>query len=45
MKIYRFILAVILVLAIGVGIWYCISAYNEERTDEEGLLVWEEMFE
>lgn len=42
MRVYRIILAVILVLAISCGIWYCISAYNEQRSNKDGLLVFEE---
>ena len=42
MKVYRGVLIAILVLTICYGIWYCVSAYNEQRQTERGLLVWEE---
>ncbi len=42
MKVYRTILAIILVAVVGFGIWYCVSVYNEQRSDKDGLLVWEQ---
>lgn len=42
MRVYRIVLVVILVVAIGCGIWYCLSAYNEQRSDRDGLLVFDE---
>lgn len=41
MKVYRFVLALVLVVAIGFGVWYVISAYNEQRSSKDGLLVQE----
>ena len=41
MKVYRIVLAVILVFIIGFGVWYCISTYNEQRSNKDGLLVWD----
>ncbi len=39
MKIYRFFLVVILVAVIAFGVWYVVSAYNEQRSSENGMLV------
>ena len=39
MKIYRFFLVVILVAVIAFGVWYVVSAYNEQRSSEKGMLV------
>lgn len=42
MKVYRIVLVLILVAAIGCGIWYCVYTYNEQRSNKDGLLVWEQ---
>lgn len=39
MKVYKIILTVVLVAAIVFGVWYCLSAYNEQRSGERGMLV------
>ncbi len=39
MKIYRTILAVIVVIAIGAALVYCFLCYEEQKLDEKGLLV------
>ena len=39
MKVYRFFLVVILVAVIAFGVWYVVSAYNEQRSSEKGMLV------
>lgn len=39
MKIYRIILTIVLVAVIAFGVWYCLSAYNEQSSGEKGLLV------
>ena len=39
MKVYRVVLVIILVIAIVWGVWYCISAYNEQSSSEKGMLV------
>ena len=44
MKVYRGVLIAILILAICYGVWYCVSAYKEQRSTERGLLVWEETY-
>lgn len=41
MKVYRFVLALVLVAAIGFSVWYVVSAYNEQRSSKGGLLVQE----
>lgn len=43
MKLYKGILAAVIVLAIGFGIWYCVSAYYHRSSNDRGLLVqqWE----
>ena len=42
MKVYRRVLLLILSLA-GLGIvWYCLFVYNEQRSIDRGVLVWEE---
>ena len=39
MKVYTIFLVIILVAVIAFGVWYCISAYNEQSSTEKGLLV------
>ena len=41
MKVYKIILVLILVIAIGCGFWYYLSTRNEQRSDRDGLLVYE----
>ena len=38
-NIYRLFLLVLLVAAVGGGIWYCYRAYESQRTPEDGTLV------
>ena len=45
MKTYRIILAIVLVAIIAFGVWYCVSAYNEQRSTEKGILVEHNHFE
>ncbi|MGN1155242.1 MAG: hypothetical protein ACI4TK_03620 [Agathobacter sp.] len=45
MKVYRIILAIILVITIAWGVWYCVSTYNEHSSDKKGILVQEEYAE
>lgn len=45
MKVYRIILTIVLVAVIAFGVWYCISAYNEQNSDKKGLLVQDEYAE
>lgn len=39
MKTYRIFLVCLLLVACGVCVWYCYSAYNEQRSIERGTLV------
>jgi hypothetical protein len=38
-RIYRYLLVVVLVALIAWGIWYVISHYQEQSTYEDGVLV------
>ena len=38
-RIYRCIIAALMVAAIGFGVWYCIYTYDEQRSIEDGTLV------
>lgn len=42
MRVYRILLAVILTVAIGFGVWYCILMYNDNTSEKDGLLVFDE---
>ena len=39
MKVYKFILTIVLVAVIAFGVWYCLASYNEQRSEEKGMLV------
>lgn len=39
MRVYRIILSLLLAAAIAFGIWYCVSMYQEQGTQQKGLLV------
>lgn len=41
MRLYRSFLIVVIFIAIGWGIWYCISNYNDEPSKIDGTLVQE----
>jgi len=43
MRIYRCVLVVLMVAAIGFGVWYCTHSYNEQRSMEDGTLVLNEI--
>lgn len=42
MRIYRVVLMIFLVMAIGFGVWYCVYSYDEQRSTKDGTLVLEE---
>jgi len=39
MRIYRCFLVVLMIAAIGFGVWYCTNFYAEQRSIEDGTLV------
>lgn len=39
MRMYRCFLVVLMLAAIGFGVWYCTYTYNEQRSNENGTLV------
>lgn len=39
MRMYRCFLIVLMLAAIGFGVWYCTYAYNEQRSTEDGTLI------
>jgi len=39
MRMYRCFLVVLMVAAIGFGIWYCTNFYPEQRSVKDGTLV------
>ncbi len=41
MKIYRSFLVVLIIVAIGFGVWYCVSSYQEQQTIKDGTLVFD----
>lgn len=41
--IYRTILLLLLLTAIGGGIWYCCRVYESQRSPDDGILVEAEM--
>lgn len=40
MKIYRCILGCLLAFFIILGVWYVVSNINEQRSIDEGTLIW-----
>lgn len=42
MRVYKMILVLILICAFVFGVWYCFTAYNEQRSTEKGTLVYEQ---
>ena len=40
MKIYRCVIGCLLVFFIAIGVWYVLSCYSEQRSIEDGLLIW-----
>lgn len=45
MRIYRCVLVILMVAAIGFGVWYCTYSINEQRSIENGTLVFYDFFE
>ena len=41
MRLYKSFLVVVLLVAIGWGVWYCISNYNDKPSEIDGTLVYE----
>ena len=42
MRVYKMILVLIIAAAFIFGVWYCVTAYNEQRSTDKGTLVYEE---
>lgn len=41
MKIYRCVIGLLMAFFIIVGVWYVVSCYDEQRSIEDGILVWQ----
>ena len=41
MRVYRGLLVLVILIAIGWGIWYCVSNYNDQPSNIDGTLVYE----
>ncbi|MBQ6811653.1 MAG: hypothetical protein IJP06_00930 [Agathobacter sp.] len=39
MRIYRCFIVVLMIVAIGFGVWYCTNFYAEQRSVKDGTLV------
>lgn len=44
-RIYRCIIAVLMIAAIGFGVWYCVYTYDEQNSIKDGTLVFGEVKE
>lgn len=42
MRLYRCILVILIVAAIGFGVWYCTYSISEQRSIKDGTLVFYE---
>ena len=42
MRVYKLILVLIIAAAFIFGVWYCYTTYNEQRSTDRGMLVYEE---
>lgn len=42
-RIYRCVIAALMVAAIGFGVWYCVYTYDEQRSIKDGTLVLHEV--
>jgi len=42
-RMYRWFIGSLMVLAIAFGIWYVVSNFDEQSSVQDGTLVWEEM--
>ena len=40
-RLYRSFLVVVILIAIGWGVWYCVSNYNNQPSNIDGTLVYE----
>ena len=40
-RLYRSFLVVVILIAIGWGVWYCVSNYNNKPSNIDGTLVYE----
>ena len=40
MRMYRCFILVLMLAAIGFGVWYCTNFYAEQRSIKDGTLVW-----
>ena len=38
-RIYRCFIVVLMIVAIGFGVWYCVNTSGEQRSIKEGTLV------
>lgn len=43
MRIYRCVLVILMVAAIGFGVWYCSYSISEQRSIKDGTLVFYEI--
>ena len=41
-RMYRYFIAALMVIAIGFGVWYCINTVNEQRSIKDGTLILQE---
>lgn len=44
MRLYKSFLVLVIVIAIGWGVWYCVSSYQEQPSNIDGTLVYENVY-
>lgn len=44
MRLYKSFLVLVIVIAIGWGVWYCVSSYQEQPSNIDGTLVYEDVY-
>lgn len=42
-RMYRCFIAVLMIAAIGFGVWYCVNTRDEQRSIKDGTLVYADM--
>lgn len=45
MRMYRCVLVVLMIAAIGFGVWYYTYSYSEQRSIKDGTLVLQELID
>lgn len=45
MKIYRCIIGGLMVFFIIIGVWYIVSCYDEQRSMDDGTLIYHDFYE